>query len=228
MRNLFTALICAVLTLSAPASAQVASVNAVQPQAYPSPGAPGMVPLACDNNAANCLPSSPGNPLPVQMREDAAFRAGRAFTISTGKMTDASGNVACLYVQNTSATNTYFITSRLFTDNLPSNVASTAFFSIANPTANLPTQTGTATSRNGSGTLPGAVIRYGVSTAANQPTGTVGPGNLLPMGQVLLGEPFGRAILPGASFTNCIEGAGTGLTGNTDMVAAITFTLYYE
>lgn len=173
-----------------------------------------------------CVPAAAQlvNP-PIDVSQE-SFDNGRVATVSTGKMTVAAGNVGCIYLQNTGAT-LIRIPERVVTTNLPSNVAQPYFFGIASPSGNLPTQTLTASGRNGSVTVPGLVVRGGVSSAANQPTGTVGPGNVVNSGKFALDKPFSRTLLPGASFANCVEGASTGLTGNADMVATWTVTLEF-
>lgn len=159
--------------------------------------------------------------------ETVAVRAGRAFTVSTGRATVAAGNVLCIYLENT-GTSTYYFTTRLFSNNLPSNVAQPYVFGISATGGNLPVSTASISNRNGSAAAPGLVARFGVSTPANQPSGTVGPGNYVGAGHLELGQPYTRTLTPGSRFANCQEGGSTGLTGNTDAMEAITISLYYE
>lgn len=158
------------------------------------------------------------NPPTDSARE--SFDNGRVATVSTGAMSVANGNVGCIYLQNT-GTITLRLPARIITTNLPDNVTQPYFFGIANPSGNLPTQALTASGRNGATSVPGLVARGGVASVANQPTGTVGPGNVV-NGEFRLDKDLARTLLPGQSFANCVNGASTGVTGATDMVAVWT------
>lgn len=167
--------------------------------------------------------------------DEAALRSARAWSISTGLQTVTAGQYMSVLLSNPS-TSQYrsIIDERKVSCTSPTNALAPSWYSLRNPTTNLPTTALTVGNRKTGSAYPGsltALINYSVTTFPD--TATTAPlagAGARTGGSVFDGGPgtVMTTLEPGQSIALTILSAGTGLTGTSNPGCAITVTGYDE
>ena len=170
---------------------------------------------------------------PILMAEEIALRAGRAFTASSGSQSLASGNYQSVVFTNP-ASNTMraIITNRRISCDLATGSVAPKWYSLPNPTANLPATTAPTSNRRTGGSTSAMGFTYNSNGGTFPDTATSTPlasrtGGFVPTGGMAGGPgDVMRTVEPGQSTALTILGTGAGLA--TNPLCSIDVTWYEE
>ena len=171
---------------------------------------------------------------PVHTSDEAALRNGRAYSTSSGLMAVANGTYESLVLSNPAGNSVRaIITARETSCDVPTGNVAPHWYSLSNPTTNLPTSPATVTNRKTGGVTStlSAVYNTGSTTFPDTATSTplasrvAGP---VPTGGIVGGPgTVMRTLEPGNSTAITIAGEATGFGGATPN-CAVTLAWYEE
>lgn len=149
--------------------------------------------------------------------EEAALRNGKAFSAGTGNQTVAVGNYESILLSNPSTSGIRaIITQRQMTCDNPTGVVPAKWYSIPNPTTNLPTTAAPMSNRKTGGANSVLTITYNASATNYPDTATATPLANRVAGMVPTGGTVGgpgqvmRTLEPGQSFAMTIQSVSNG------------------
>ena len=171
---------------------------------------------------------------PVHLADEAAVRAGRAYSTSTSLQALGNATYENLVLANPAGNNVRaIITLRETSCDIATGVVATHWYSVSNPTTNLPTTAAAITNRRTGGTTSTLSATYNAGVATFPDTSPSTPLASRIAGPVPTGGIVGgpgttmRTLEPGNSTVLTIVGQATGIGGATPN-CAITVAWYEE